>query len=178
MDGDPAEGPSSITYMPLQRSSPPAGRALHKRHALVHTVSDNNTWTTLFTQTPTTYLATETRPQKQLKRTLPKKVPVLVKSTSHLMDIESELSSSASPRSSTSPTLDLRPCHICHTAPKRKKDLENYDECRRCQEHTCFICVRQCGDGCREKICRKCCVEVGEEGDTLCLDCYDRNVNS
>jgi len=121
------------------------------------------------------YLTPEHRPVKQLKRPLPKRVPALSKSTSHLMDIESEAPAPSLP---TCTTMDLRPCHICHKAPTRKKDLENYHECERCSEQTCFICARQCANGCREKICRRCCVEVGEEGDTLCLGCYATNVNA
>lgn len=161
------------SHTSCQRLSPHAGRPL-KRHAVGHTAPDSNSRTTLYTQVP--YLASEARPFKHLKRTSPKAKPNFVKSTSHLMDVETDVPSSTH---HTSPNQDLRPCHICHTAPKRKKDLENYHACKRCQENTCFICARQCADsGCRETICRKCCVEVGEEGDTLCLGCYARNVNS
>jgi len=159
-----------------QRSAPFTGRASLKRQALSHTTSDHSTWTT-YTQGPMPCLAPEHRPLKQLKRASPKRVPALAKSTSHLMDIEFD---TPTPSSSlhTSTTMDLRSCHICHKAPTRKKDLENYHECERCKEQTCFICARQCANGYREKICRRCCVEVGEEGDTLCLGCYATNVDS
>lgn len=179
MDMDPAEGPkSSSDYSSLQRLSPSAGREMLKRHCLGHTVTDNNNWTTVPPQGPM-HLVPETRPQKQLRRTASKKHFTLIKSNLHLMEVENDTSpASSSSSSNTSTALDLRACHICHTAPKRKKVLENYQECKRCTEHTCFICVRQCADGCREKICRKCCVEVGEEGDTLCLGCYARSLNS
>jgi hypothetical protein len=167
----------SSTYTSCQRLLPHAGRAL-KRHTVTHTVPDT-AWTTLYTQSSSVHLTPEARPHKHLKRTSPKAKPPFVKSTSHLMDVETDgLTSNSSCSTHTLPSQALRPCHICHTAPKRKKDLENYHECKRCQETTCFICARQCADNaCREKICRKCCIEVGEEGDTLCLGCYTRNVN-
>jgi len=66
----------------------------------------------------------------------------------------------------------LKPCHICHKAPRLKKDLAAYEDCWRCHERTCFICIRQCEARCGErKICRQCCVEEGENGDVSCLDC-------
>ncbi|KAF2705311.1 hypothetical protein K504DRAFT_537381 [Pleomassaria siparia CBS 279.74] len=190
---DPTEEPSSNAHASFNRLSPSTGRSQFKRQALGHTVSDNNTWTTLYTQIPPhTYLAPE-RPQKQYRRALPKKVAIAARSTSHLMDVEAETvisSSSCSshsyphshshsrPHSHPSGALDLRACHVCHTAPRRRNELENYHECKRCKENTCFICARQCANGCGEKICSKCCVEIGQEGDTLCLDCYVGNVNS
>jgi hypothetical protein len=115
----------------------------------------------------------ERRPVKQMKRFSPK--ATLVKSTSHLMDIEPEL-----PKANTHAHTvnDLRPCHACKSAPKRRRDLENYLDCRRCDGRTCYICARQCFGGCGKAICKKCIVEVGEEGDPWCLDCYARNINS
>ncbi|KAF2146456.1 uncharacterized protein K452DRAFT_294033 [Aplosporella prunicola CBS 121167] len=69
----------------------------------------------------------------------------------------------------------LAPCHCCHKAPRMKKDLEGYMACESCREQTCFICMRQCqgvAPGCGErKICRSCCIERGEEGETWCLNC-------
>jgi hypothetical protein len=104
----------------------------------------------------------------------------LVKSTSHLMDTDSDTMSTYPPLDVQHPPAvsDLRSCHACQSAPKRKKDLENYMDCRRCDERTCYICARQCLGGCGKKICKKCIVEVGQEGDSWCLDCYSRQINS
>jgi hypothetical protein len=115
----------------------------------------------------------ERRPVKQLKRLSPK--ASLVKSTSHLMDIDFDAPSTGETPSHA--VSDLRSCHACNKAPKRKKDLENYMDCRRCEGRTCFICARQCV-GCSKAICKKCIVEVGEDGDAWCLDCYSRDINS
>lgn len=123
------------------------------------------------------HTTSERRPVKQMKRLPPKSA--LVKSTSNLMDIDLELASSvpvAAPQ--TYPISDLRPCHACQSAPRRKKDLENYLDCRRCDGRTCYICARQCFGGCGEAVCKKCIVEVGEEGDPWCLDCYARKINA
>ncbi|KAH9878901.1 hypothetical protein J1614_002336 [Plenodomus biglobosus] len=119
------------------------------------------------------HIATDRRPVKQLKRTNPK--AALVKSTSHLMDIDMDPQHSAA---QPHPVSDLRPCHACRSAPKRKRELENYLDCKRCDERTCYICARQCVGGCGQAICNKCTVEVGDEGDSCCLDCYARNLNS
>ncbi|KAF2750678.1 hypothetical protein M011DRAFT_180014 [Sporormia fimetaria CBS 119925] len=73
---------------------------------------------------------------------------------------------------------DLRACHICHNAPKFKTDLQNYLTCQSCDERACFICARECSAGCLAELCSRCCVEVGQEGDTHCLKCYQRDVNS
>ncbi|CAN9459406.1 unnamed protein product [Alternaria alternata] len=115
----------------------------------------------------------ERRPVKQLKRLSPK--APLVKSTSHLMDVDFDLPPTC--QSQSHAVSDLRSCHACNKAPKRRKDLENYLDCRRCEGRTCFICARQCV-GCSKAICKKCIVEVGEKGDAWCLDCYSRNINS
>ncbi|KAF1833051.1 hypothetical protein BDW02DRAFT_570461 [Decorospora gaudefroyi] len=118
----------------------------------------------------------ERRPVKQLKRLAPK--AALVKSTSHLMDVDFDVAPSCQRNDTQSHTVsDLRPCHACNKAPKRRKDLENYLDCRRCKGRTCFICARQC-TGCQKAICNKCIVEVGLEGDSWCLHCYSRNINS
>jgi hypothetical protein len=126
---------------------------------------------------PPLYTTSDRRPQKQMKRVSPK--ATLVKSTSHLMDLETDLSAS-SPKavSHTHTANDLRPCHACKSAPKRRKDLENYLDCRRCEGRTCYICARQCFGACGKAVCKKCIVEVGEEGDPWCLDCYALKINS
>lgn len=121
----------------------------------------------------------ERRPVKQMKRISPK--ATLTKSTSHLMDLEPELSRHDHD-THTQPHFhavsDLRPCHACNSAPRRKKDLENYLDCLRCDGRTCYICARQCFGGCGKAVCKKCIVEVGEDGDPWCLDCYARDINS
>jgi hypothetical protein len=68
---------------------------------------------------------------------------------------------------------NLAPCHICWRAPRLKKDLDGYTDCRRCRKRTCYICMRQCEViDCRSgKICGSCCVELGVEGDVFCHDC-------
>jgi hypothetical protein len=71
-------------------------------------------------------------------------------------------------------TIRLTPCHVCYKAPRLKKDLEAYADCVRCEERTCYICIRQCESGsCERKVCRQCCVEQGENGDVCCLDCLE-----
>ncbi|KAF1842656.1 uncharacterized protein K460DRAFT_290206 [Cucurbitaria berberidis CBS 394.84] len=121
--------------------------------------------------------ASERRPVKQLKRLTPK--AMLVKSTSHLMDIESELPPTAQVTDAEAHAVsDLRPCHACSLAPKRKKDLVNYLDCKRCNGRTCYVCARECVGGCGKAVCKKCIVEVGQEGDSWCLDCYSRHINS
>jgi hypothetical protein len=73
------------------------------------------------------------------------------------------------------PLTLLTSCHICHKAPRLKKDLEAYENCWRCHERTCYICIRQCEAGCgSRKVCRQCCVEQGEEGVVYCLDCLEK----
>jgi hypothetical protein len=121
------------------------------------------------------YTPTDRRPQKQMKRISPK--VALIKSTSHLMDFETDPGLAKAVSHAHSP-VDLRSCHACNSAPKRRKDLENYLDCRRCVGRTCYICARQCFGGCGKAVCKKCIVEVGEEGDPWCLDCYARDINS
>jgi hypothetical protein len=122
------------------------------------------------------YTTAEHRPMKQLKRISPKLS--LLKSTSHLMDTDA---GAAPPvhfkHGQVQPhaVADLRACHACKTAPKRKSDLENYMDCKRCVGRTCYICARQCLGGCGKKVCRECTAEVGKERDSWCLDCLQRD---
>lgn len=111
------------------------------------------------------------RPLKQIKRTSP--IISLRKLPSHLMDTDIDISpvvpNLPPPAAAAN---DLRACHVCHSAPKRKRDLENYLECQSCTERACYICARGCSGGCKKQLCSKCCVEVGEQGDTYCFECY------
>lgn len=108
----------------------------------------------------------ERRSVKQLKRSIPR----LMKAPSHLMDVEPEPTPVQRP-DTHHPQSDLRSCHACGTAPKRKRDLENYLDCRKCERRTCYICARRCS-GCQRDVCRECVVEVGDEGEPWCLSCY------
>lgn len=67
----------------------------------------------------------------------------------------------------------LDPCNVCYKAPKLKSHLASYSNCRRCDERTCFICIRSCEEGpCGDRtICSKCCVEEGADGMVVCFDC-------
>ncbi len=124
------------------------------------------------------YQTAEHRPIKQIKRINPKLA--LVKSTSHLMDTETSTSlpvGFAHGQVQPHVVTDLRACHACKSAPKRRKDLENYMDCKRCDGRTCYICARQCLGGCGKKICKECIAEVGQEGDSWCLDCFQRQIN-
>ena len=154
-----------------QQRSSPTSKGLLKLHGYATPLENGTGRMYAVSAAASTYITSERRPTKQIRRTNPK--IALVKSTSHLMDIE------PSPTTSTNTThnSDLRPCHACKTAPKRKRDLENYMECRRCDERACYICARICV-ACDKAICKKCIVEVGEEGDSWCLDCYSRRINS
>lgn len=92
----------------------------------------------------------------------------------------SSSTTTTSPPTKTSPTttkVDLTPCHSCHRAPKQKTDLDNYDDCAACAGRTCYICMRMCsGPRCGgRKICRTCCLEKGEEGETWCFACEQGN---
>jgi hypothetical protein len=117
--------------------------------------------------------AIDHRPTKQTKRLSPKLA--LAKSTSHLMDTDAS-PAICSTNAQVQPYAinDLRACHACKSAPKRKKDLENYMDCKRCVGRTCYICARQCLGGCGRKVCRECTAEVGQERDSWCLDCLQR----
>ncbi|KAK7180734.1 hypothetical protein PSPO01_13176 [Paraphaeosphaeria sporulosa] len=110
--------------------------------------------------------SSERRPVKQMKR-------LHVKTPSHLMDTEPDLVPSSPPvqRVDSHTKSDLSPCHVCSTAPKRKRDLEGYMDCQRCTERTCYICARECL-GCQKAICKECIVEIGQDGEPWCLECY------
>ncbi|KAF2869405.1 hypothetical protein BDV95DRAFT_498310 [Massariosphaeria phaeospora] len=172
---DAEEGPSSSSQ---QRCSP-SGRQLLRLHGTSPVSLDNNAPRPAAS---TTCFASERRPVKQLKRMNPK--PSLPSRSSQLMDIDPgppPLSPSANANADATavPTAlptDLRPCHACKSAPKRRRDLENYSDCKRCAERTCYICTRQCSGVCGKLICQTCIVEVGEEGDSWCLDCYARHI--
>ncbi|KAJ4992136.1 hypothetical protein SVAN01_02457 [Stagonosporopsis vannaccii] len=121
------------------------------------------------------YATSEQRPMKQIKRFCPKLA--LAKSTSHLMDTDIGMSPPVgftSGQVQPHAVTDLRACHACKSAPKRKRDLENYMDCKRCIGRTCYICARQCLGGCGRKVCRECTAEVGQERDSWCLDCLQR----
>lgn len=119
--------------------------------------------------------ATDQRPLKQTKRLSPKLA--LVKSTPHLTHTETSTSPAISTSAEVQPHAvdDLRACHACRSAPKRRKDLENYMDCKRCVGRTCYICARQCLGGCGRKVCKECTAEIGQEGDSWCLDCLQQN---
>ncbi|KAI4921366.1 hypothetical protein J4E85_008711 [Alternaria conjuncta] len=169
MAGD--DGPQPVSRQ--HRSSPSRdSNRLHLHNTPPFESNNNNLPYALFPSKPHEYTS-ERRPVKQLKRLSPK--ASLVKSTSHLMDVDLDAPSPC--QTQPHAVSDLRSCHACNKAPKRRKDLENYLDCTRCEGRTCFICARQCV-GCSKATCKKCIVEVGEEGDAWCLDCYSRNLNS
>ncbi|EMD63195.1 hypothetical protein COCSADRAFT_338673 [Bipolaris sorokiniana ND90Pr] len=166
--------PKSI---PRQHRSSLSRDTTRLHHPNTPPFDSNNNLSYAFLPSKPIDFSSDRRPVKQLKRFSPK--ASLIKSTSHLMDIDLDVQS---PTTCGTPAhhhavSDLRSCHACKKAPTRKKDLENYLDCRRCEGRTCFICARQCV-GCAKAICKKCIVEVGEEGDAWCLDCYSRTINS
>jgi hypothetical protein len=156
----------------LQERSSPKSKGLLRLHASGSASDTNGNRTYPISAATSAYTASERRPTKQMKRLNPK--IALVKSTSHLMDVEPD---PAPCPTNTNSHTDLRSCHACNAAPKRKRDLENYMECKRCVERTCYICARECVE-CGKAICKKCIVEVGEEGDSWCLVCYSKRINS
>jgi hypothetical protein len=168
---DTTANSKSSNCMHQQRSSP-SSRGFARLHA--HSASS---FETNRNHAYPMFSTSERRPVKQMKRLSPK--ASLAKSTSHLMDIDLDLPPTV-PKADTHshPVTDLRSCHACKSAPKRRKDLENYLDCRRCDGRTCYICARQCFGGCGKAVCKKCIVEVGEEGDPWCLDCYARKINT
>ncbi|KAF2682841.1 hypothetical protein K458DRAFT_419674 [Lentithecium fluviatile CBS 122367] len=168
---DSDEEGSKPTGCSSQQRSSPASKGLLRLHGHAPASDTNNNRMYPVTVAASTSSTPERRPVKQMRRMHPK--VALVKSTSHLMDIELD----PAPISTANNHSDLRPCHACNTAPKRRRDLENYMECRRCDERTCYICARECV-GCHKAICKKCIVEVGEEGDPWCLNCYSKRLNS
>ncbi|KAF2253045.1 hypothetical protein BU26DRAFT_420555 [Trematosphaeria pertusa] len=171
------DGASGVHHSALQRSSPASKGFLKLQGHDSASFDGNNERTYPLSVAASTYLTSDRRPVKQMRRLNPK--VSLVKTPSHLMDIEPDLppSSSHTEKRETRNDTDLRPCHACKTAPKRKRDLENYMECKRCDGRTCYICARECL-GCRKAICKKCIVEVGQEGDPWCLECYSRHINT
>jgi hypothetical protein len=154
-----------------QHRSSPASKGVLKLHAYGYPAEQSTSRMYPVSAAASACITSESRPTKQMRRTNPK--IALVKSASHLMDTESD----PAPSSNTNSNSDLRPCHACMTAPKRRRDLENYMDCKRCVERACYICARECV-GCEKAICKKCIVEVGEEGDSWCLDCYSKRINS
>lgn len=117
------------------------------------------------------FAGSERRPVKQMKRLNPK--PSLAKTPSHLMEVEQDVAPSSPPvqKADTHIKSDLSACHVCSTAPKRRRDLEGYMDCQRCSERTCYICARECS-GCQKAICKECIVELGQDGEPWCLECY------
>ena len=114
--------------------------------------------------------------------------------TSHDMAINAGASAYAqlAPRRETEEDAGtlMQRCHMCSKAPRMKRDLDGYSDCWRCRRRTCYVCVRVCemgsmpgfgraravglGASCGgRRVCRACCVEVGEEGKVFCLDCFD-----
>ena len=99
--------------------------------------------------------------------------------------------------------LEIGACHICRRKPTDKNELQFYVDCERCQERTCWICIRQCdGIGYHHRdhttesplqlvllpsktcgvesfsrhdsvICSRCCVEKGAEGEVWCFGCLE-----
>ncbi|KAF2109556.1 hypothetical protein BDV96DRAFT_585782 [Lophiotrema nucula] len=174
LDGARADLPSWLRSADQQ---PSPGKMLRVHSFPQGSVNNARPWRLPGGTTTATITTAPHRPFKQLKRVSPKKPPPpLTKSTSHLMDTDEPAASHPCPASSEPPpsSSDLRSCHICHTAPKRKSDLENFLECQSCEGRACYICARECAGGCQRQLCRKCCVEVGEEGNTWCLHCYQR----
>ncbi|KAF2663055.1 hypothetical protein K491DRAFT_686211 [Lophiostoma macrostomum CBS 122681] len=165
----------------FQRTSPDGNRTYRIFQTQTHAASDHPPWAYRLSPNPMTYTMTEGRPIKQAKRTVHvSRKTTLTKQASHLMDIESDTPLEAKiPPPIDHSASDLRPCHICHKAPKRRKDLENYLQCQACEHRACYVCSRSCSsNGCGKQLCSKCCVEVGEEGNTWCLGCYQRSVHS
>jgi hypothetical protein len=105
-------------------------------------------------------------PSKHRRRVLPVKKQQLPAVTALQAKLNTKLNA----------TPILTPCHVCYKAPRLKRELDAYEDCWRCHERTCFICMRQCQAGCdKRKVCRSCCVEQGEDGDVSCLDCLQRS---
>lgn len=151
-----------------------ASRGLRPQHSPAFEHNSDRSYA-LYTMAPD-YRASEHRPVKQVKYINSKLA--LVKSTSHLMDTDAGASQPVAftvPQTHAHVFTDLRACHACKSAPKRKRDLENYMDCMRCEGRTCYICARQCLGGCEKKICKECTSEVGPEGDSWCLDCFQRD---
>lgn len=163
-------------------SSPASNRGSVRFHSPTHGTHSLGNRAHRYSPSSQGYTRSEGRPVKQLKRLNPK--VSLVKMPSHLMDLDLDLgfpanTNTTTPAATPTPTdTDLRACHICHSAPKRKKDLENYLQCQTCEQRACYICARECSGGCQKRLCSKCCVEDREEGDAWCLMCYERKFNA
>jgi hypothetical protein len=157
----------------------PSSKACRRSQSFSRPSPESNNSRTFKPLPPSTTNSTSGRPTKQPKRTSPNKTPsALRKHPSHLMDTDLPRADDPTPASPPPPIAesDLRACHICHSAPKRKTDLENYLQCQVCTERACYICARECYGGCKKQVCSKCCVQVGEDWDTYCLSCYQRNI--
>lgn len=69
----------------------------------------------------------------------------------------------------------LAACCCCSSRPMRKTDLERYSDCDMCEKRACTVCIRTCHGSCGDRrICRKCSVEQGEESDSFCLECINK----
>lgn len=69
----------------------------------------------------------------------------------------------------------LAACCCCSSKPMRKTDLERYSDCDMCEKRTCAVCIRTCHGSCGDRrICKKCSVEQGEESDSFCLECMNK----
>lgn len=69
----------------------------------------------------------------------------------------------------------LAACSCCSSKPMRKTDLERYSDCQLCEKRTCTVCIRTCHGSCGDRrICKKCSMEKGEEGDSYCLECLNK----
>ncbi|KAF2099390.1 hypothetical protein NA57DRAFT_55360 [Rhizodiscina lignyota] len=112
----------------------------------------------------------EIHPSKIRRKILPPKL--------HCVVLSEKASGNKAPPRPPSISPVLQPCHICHKAPKLKTDLDAYIDCSRCNERTCYICIRQCVGGCQgNTICSGCCVEEGEDGTVFCLGCLAAGID-
>lgn len=97
---------------------------------------------------------------------------------------------------------NLAACHVCHCRPSANAALFGNSSCELCEQRTCYVCIRICeAEGCRSSgesgkatdesdrefrhamsntgvmkgkaVCRKCCKEVGPEGNVWCLLCFE-----
>jgi hypothetical protein len=157
----------------------PSSKASRWYHAVSHVCPETNNNGRLYFEAAKPLPAYNVRPTKHLRRSPPTKITAnLRKIPSHLMDTDVPTIHDIQkppPRISES---DLSACHICHSAPKRKSDLENYLQCQVCSERACYICARECYGECKKQVCSKCCVQVGEDWDTYCLSCYERDIRA
>ncbi|KAF1951826.1 hypothetical protein CC80DRAFT_480165 [Byssothecium circinans] len=163
VEDDDGTSPSKIAH----RTSP-AGRGSLRLLGHNAALDSNSHRMYPVSATAAPHATSERRPIKQMRRSNLK----LEKQPSRLMDIEPDPAHSSSDKAHRSNTSsDLRPCHVCNAAPKWKRELEEYMDCRRCEGRTCYICARQCFR-CGQALCRKCTAEDKNNGDTWCLECY------